>query len=471
LRSLFLRFFGTLAATVLAIWIAVLAYEAVVIQGKFEHVRRVETRAWARQILASLRRNAGDPEGMRATVDEIVRVRDAMYRESGYRKPSWRLQVWQRGTELYATDESSRSGRAPPPGWNEARVADPATGLEVRLAEELVVAWDFGLAGLKVQLTPLLYSIPFLLVPAWFSIRRGLRPVRDVVAAIESRSATDLAPLALSPYRELAPLIDSVNRLMARLSERLARERDFLSNAAHQLKTPLAVIQANAEMLAGAPALAQTVQGVDAAPDQAAASAAYAGLAEGVQDAAHVTHQLLALARSDRDVGSQAVAPCDLADLLRSRLALAAMPALRREIELVLHAPDSCILPLHRESVAALIDNLVDNAIKYSPDGASVEVILEHAEAQEASAPGCVRLSVRDHGPGIPAALRARVFERFFRVPGQDKPGSGLGLAIVDQVARTHGAHLRLADNPDGSGAAPGLNAVVEWPLPAADGA
>jgi two-component system OmpR family sensor kinase len=467
LRSLSLRFFGTFAATVLVIWIAVLSYEAVVIQGRYAWLRKTETNGWAREMVIALRPIARDPAQMLLTTSEMVALRHRQFHDWGYTEPRYRLEVMRGDVPLYAVDSATNAppppGAAVPSGWNEAFERDPATGVTVRLCEEVLIVWSFALAGTPHQFIPLLYSIPFLLLPAWFSIRRGLRPVRDIVRAIESRSAADLAPLPPSPYRELAPLVSSVNRLMARLSERLARERDFLSDAAHQLKTPLAVIQANADLLADLPGALPAD-----APWGQTLRVAHAGLTEGVRDAAHVTHQLLALARSDRDLGTPVLATCDLAELLRSRIGLAVTPARTRGITLALQAPDSVPLLLHRESIAALIDNLVDNAVKYSPDGGYVEVVLERVLTDAGSGETSMRLSVRDHGPGIPAALRSHVFERFFRVPGQDLPGSGLGLAIVAQVARKHGAQVTLDDNPAAPGGEPGLCATVEWSAPAA---
>ncbi len=450
-RSLFLRFFSGFALTMLVIWIGVLWYEAVLIQGHFERAQAVETRAWTRQLVVAARPHAANPAQLRAAMQEIAALRDDMYRETGYPQPAWQLQVWHKGALVYSSPATAGAPGAPAHSWVEV---DAASGLTVRLAQPVVIAWTFALPATAHQFAPLLYCFPFLLLPAWFSIRRGLGPVKDIVAQIEARSATELSPLGPSAYRELAPLVQSVNALMARLSARLAREQEFLIDAAHQLKTPLAVIQANADVLAGA-------------PYEARSRAAHAGLSEGVQDAAHVTHQLLALARSGSDQGGDAFQICDLAELLRSRLALAAALAIRRGIEIDLRAPEQCSLLLCRSSMAALIDNLVDNAVKYSPDGAVVEVVLEQLDMQSAVFDAITRLRVADHGPGIPAALRGQVFERFFRVPGQDAPGSGLGLAIVENAARRNRATVHLSANPHaGASVSAGLCVTVELQAP-----
>jgi signal transduction histidine kinase len=429
LGSLFLRFFGGFAATMLVIWIGVLTYEAVLVQSHFERLQQIETRGWSRQILASLKRHVDHPDQLRGTLREILTVRDDMYHETGFVRPAWRLQVWHGDTLLFALDDGGDQAVS---AWSSSEVSDAASGLKVRLSQQRVVAWRFALAATSHQFAPLLYSFPFLLLPAWLSIRRGLTPVRRIVAQLEGRAANDLSALVPSAYRELAPLVDAINMLMTRLSARLARERDFLVDAAHQLKTPLAVIQVNADLLT-------------MAPDGPRRVAAYAGLGAGVSDAAHVTHQLLALARTGREMGNDAWARHDLAELLRSRLAGAAALAIVRHIELDLNAPEQCLMSMCRESMVALIDNLIDNAIKFSPDGAVVDIALE---ADEDGFPEqTVRLVVRDHGPGIPESLHAQVFERFFRAPGHEMPGSGLGLAIVEHATRQHDAtvHLRAA--------------------------
>lgn len=439
-RSLFWRFFGGFAATMLVIWLGVLWYQAVVLQDHFERVQQVETRGWSRQILASVKGHADHPDRLRSTVMEIMKVREDMYHENGFIRPQWRLQVWRGDTLLFAAADGAGGQGA---SWRQSVARDAASGLSVRLSQQVVIAWRFALAGTSQQFAPLLYCFPFLLLPAWLSIRYGLAPVRHIVAQLEGRAAGDLSALPVSAYRELAPLVDAVNSLMTRLAARLSRERDFLVDAAHQLKTPLAVIQVNADLLT-------------MAPDAGSSRAAHAGLSAGVIDAAHVTHQLLALARTGREMKSDAMAMHDLAELLRSRLALAATLAIRRGIELDLSAPERCLMSMCRESMVALIDNLIDNAIKFSFDDGVVEIALDVGNAPLAQG---MLLRIRDRGPGIPESLQAQVFERFFRVPGQDVPGSGLGLAIVEHAARQHGATVSL------SAARPGLCVTLAFAL------
>ncbi|HEX8463356.1 MAG TPA: ATP-binding protein, partial [Abditibacterium sp.] len=286
-------------------------------------------------------------------------------------------------------------------------------------------------------------ALPFLLIIAFGVIRFGLAPLRSIAAAIESRAGSDLSPVPASPYRELSPLIDAINRLMARLSKRVEHEHEFLSDAAHELKTPLAAIQLNAHLLCAR---------LDRLEQPGRAHESGQGLRDGVARATHVVHQLLALERIEAGVQ---VEPLALDALVRDRLAPAATLALARGIEIEFESSQPCVLPLHRESMAALLDNLIGNAVKYSPPDALVTVTLALDGAG-------TTLTVRDRGPGIAPALRAKVFDRFYRIPGNDQPGSGLGLAIAERAAARNGAAITLQSPAD----AIGLAVQVSWRAP-----
>jgi signal transduction histidine kinase len=311
---------------------------------------------------------------------------------------------------------------------------DPETGVTVRMATEVIGEWMLQTSSVGYYFAPLLFSVPFLLLPAWYIIRVGLRPLKSIVGEIEERSATDLSPLAPSPYQELSPLVGSVNRLMERLTERLEREQEFLVDAAHELKTPLSIIQINADSLTDSLTATRTPQRLEEAGQ---------GLRAGVQRATHTVHQLLALARSGGDRDHASLAVRDLVELVADRLALAGQIAATRGIEIELQAPDRLLMPLHLESMASLIDNLVSNAVKYSPQGGRITVRIAAVEAG-------IELSVADQGPGIPSAMQRKVFERFFRMPDQDQPGSGLGLAIAERAAARNQGAIRLANRPYG---------------------
>lgn len=455
-RSLLRRLLLGFSAVVLAIWLANLGWDIYETRTTKQRDMQRELRASALRILVLMQTmDARPPDAVRPLVRKMEGLHYALYRELGWYIPALQTQVWRRGQLIYASGDAGLPPTLPDvapqrqplrDGWVAAVETDPASGVTVRMATEVIGEWLLQTSSIGYYLAPLLFSLPFLLLPAWYIVRIGLRPLRTIVAEIEERSATDLTPLAPSPFRELSPLVGSVNRLMKRLAERLEREQEFLADAAHELKTPLSIIQINAESLAHA----HTPQRVQEAG---------AGLRQGVQRATHTVHQLLALARSGPDSDAAPLQPLDLVQLVCDRLALAGQLAAARGIDIELQAPQLCAMCLHRESMAALVDNLVGNAVKYSPAGGQVTVRVE-ADA------GLITLSVRDEGPGIAPALQRKVFERFYRLPDQDQPGSGLGLAIAERAASRNGGRISLGNREAG----PGLWVQVVFDATAAKG-
>ncbi|MBA5604108.1 two-component sensor histidine kinase [Duganella sp. FT3S] len=437
-RSLFRRLMLGFCGVMLAIWLANLAWDIHETHTTKQRDMQRELRASALRILVLMQTVDGRPPAqIRPLLHKMEELHYALYRDLGWYVPALQTQVWRHGQLLYASGAPVPAAAAPerlavPDGWVAVIESDPATGVTVRMATQVIGEWLLQTSSIGYYLAPLLFSLPFLLLPAWYIIRVGLRPLRSIVAEIEERSGTDLTPLAPSPFRELSPLVDSVNRLMRRLVERLEREQEFLADAAHELKTPLSIIQINAESLAHA----HTPQRVQEAGE---------GLRQGVRRATHTVHQLLALARSGPDSDAAPLRALDLVELVCDRLALAGPLAAARHIDLELEAPDLCAMCLHRESMAALIDNVVGNAIKYSPDSGRVAVTIT-ADA------GLITLAVRDEGAGIAPGFQRKVFERFYRLPDQDQPGSGLGLAIAERAAIRNRGSIALANRDDGPG-------------------
>lgn len=294
-------------------------------------------------------------------------------------------------------------------------------------------------------LLPLIISIPLLLLPAWLSIRLALRPWREVSAEIAARGPKHLTPLAFRPrHEELRPLVDSVNSLMHRLSESATRERNFIADAAHELRTPIAAIRINVEALQAQHRLTEH-QGE-----------LLSGVLRSIDRATRLVGQLLRLMRSSAEIDASPDEPLALDELLQDRLATLSGLAQARgvELELVTTERDLRVLGA-REGLTSMVDNLVENATKYSPPARVVTVRLAR-EANQAV------LTVSDQGPGIDAALRDRVFDRFFRTPDQTQTGSGLGLAIVRSVVEKHGGQIALGVNPGDGG---GLQVTVRLPL------
>ena len=286
---------------------------------------------------------------------------------------------------------------------------------------------------------PLLVCIPFLLFPAWLSIRIAMRPWNRVVSEIALRTPEDLSPLnAVPKHKELRQMVDAINDFLARLRESTERERVFIADAAHELRTPLAAMRINVEAL----------QGYISSERQ---QALLAGIIRSNSRAARLVNQLLLLMHSEARTDT-VMAPVPLTSLIQDRMAALSPLAAERRIELEFYADDEFCIDGVRERLMSLIDNVIENAIKYSPEGGRVEVAVRTCDA-------FTQLRVSDAGPGIPVELRERVFDRFFRDPNQMQSGSGLGLSIVRAVAQQHNSRVSLSTSEEG-----GLVVTVEFP-------
>ncbi len=293
------------------------------------------------------------------------------------------------------------------------------------------------------SVSPLLLLAPLMALAVWWLAAATLRPLRRVAAEVRSRDAASLEPLSTRGLPdEVAPLVGSLNALLGRLGQSMDAQRAFVADAAHELRSPLTALKLQLQLL-------------QRAADDAARGAATAALTEGVERATRLVEQLLTLARTEPGAAPGAHEPVDLAELAHQAVADAVPFAHARGSRLALDVQpaDDAAVPMHgdRAQLAMLARNLVDNALRYSPPGAQVEVQVA-AEGQ-----GAV-LVVDDDGPGIPAAERGRVFDRFYRGSARDEPGTGLGLAIVRQVAQRHGANVGLSDSGRG-----GLRVEVRW--------
>ncbi len=291
-------------------------------------------------------------------------------------------------------------------------------------------------------LQPLLVAFPLVLLPVWLSVHSGLRPLRRLSSELAQRRPGDLAPLRVTArYAELEPLVRELNTTLARLHALLQRERSLLADAAHELRTPLAVISAQRDRWihsSSAEERHQATQRLDL----------------GIARAGRLVGQLLALARLDAE-GPHEAASVDLADIARDSLAIQAAEAHSRGIELSYRGPDQAPCRGPQQAFESIIDNLVSNAVRYGRVGGRVELQLERQA-------GRMRLEVRDDGPGIAPALQDRLFERFVRGAHDGQNGSGLGLAIVRSAARRIDADIELGPGLDGRGVAFSL----QWALP-----
>ncbi|QDX81314.1 hypothetical protein B9N43_08705 [Denitratisoma sp. DHT3] len=285
-------------------------------------------------------------------------------------------------------------------------------------------------------LKPLALALPLLVLALTLLIRSSLAPLSRLADSIGQRSPDrlDAIPLAGTPG-ELRPILERLNGLLGRIARSMEQERRFTADAAHELRTPLAAMRTHAQV-------------AQASRDEDERRRALANVVAATDRATHLVEQLLTLARLDSGSRGAGLIDCELRACAAEAVARSAPQALARGIELVLE--EGPPLPILGQPVllSVLLRNLLDNAVRYSPPGSQVRVVLERG------ADGVAALAVVDQGPGIPAEERAQVLDRFYRIAGSGESGSGLGLSIVARIAELHGARLALADGPAGRGLA-----------------
>jgi len=313
-------------------------------------------------------------------------------------------------------------------------------GYQVRAFEPLAARAAITRKAAWRMAQPLLLSLPLLALLVWSAAGSGLKPLDALSKALALRNADQLEPvsLALAPA-EAQPLLQSLNALLERLARSIERERAFTADAAHALRTPLAAIKVQAEVAL-------------AARDDAERRHALNQVVAGVERATRLAQQLLALARLDHGAAG-AGQLLDLGALAAAGAAAHADGAVRRGMELEVDAQPGCMLRADPVALSVLLDNLLDNAVKYGRRGGRIAVRVGRDG-------DTVALAVCDDGPGVPEENRAGLARRFYRAPGSQAEGSGLGLAIVDSVARNWDGTLRFGPGLDGRG----LGVTVRFP-------
>jgi two-component system sensor histidine kinase QseC len=284
------------------------------------------------------------------------------------------------------------------------------------------------------MVAPLALGLPVLVLLLWLSIQQALRPLGVLTREIQGRKPDNLVPLDTdAALAEVRPLVLALNELLLRVTDTLEGERRFTSNAAHELRTPLAAIQAQLHVVRNAENAGEREQ-------------ALGQLQRGIERGIRLVGQMLVLARLDPDQPLPDSVALNLGDIAQTVCADLAPLALQRKQTLELQVePGLAPLAGNADMLSMLMSNLIDNAIRYTPQGG-------HIEVRVGSCPTGLRFQVSDDGPGIPADQRERVFDRFYRLDGQDQPGTGLGLAICQRIAELHNARMTLADGLNGRG-------------------
>ncbi|MFM0593451.1 ATP-binding protein [Paraburkholderia dilworthii] len=328
--------------------------------------------------------------------------------------------------------------------YHSFTLRDTTLGHIVRVFEPANTRSDL-VSGVASRIArPTLIALPVLAVLVWFSIGLSLAPLKVLSGAIRSRDVNRLEPVDIGRApTEVRPLVDAINLLLSRLLHSLERERAFTADAAHELKTPLAAIKVQAQV-----ALAE--------PDTALQRLAMERVVQGVDRSARLAEQLLLLARLDVHEKLSTV-PLKPAVVAKDALLANERNAQQKDIRVTLTGDLRAEINAEPVLIGILLDNLLDNAIKYGQTGGSIEVAVEHAADR-------VQLTVRDDGPGVAPGDLDRLTNRFFRATGNQATGSGLGLSIVARIAEHFGADLRLGQ---GLGER-GLSVEVSFPAYAA---
>ncbi len=321
------------------------------------------------------------------------------------------------------------------------RVYSLATPFQViQVAQDMQVRKRMAGALAWRTVAPIAAAAPLLMLIVWCVVSWSLRPVKRARAQVADRRPEDLSPINVPDLPdEIRPLMQELNLLLERMRGAFAQQKQFVGDAAHELRSPLA-------------ALTLQLQSLRRAPDDANRQLAEQRLATGIERATRLVEQLLSMARQENTAESLPAEPVDMADTLRLALSETLAAANAKDIAVEMRGEPQAWIRGRRDDLVLLARNLLDNAIKYTPAGGHIDIRLETSADQ-------VLLLIDDNGLGIPPEERSRVFDRFYRIEGNTQHGSGLGLAIARAVAQRHGATITLEDAPDG-----GLRAKVSFP-------
>ncbi len=431
------RLLITLLASLVLVWIAMLAFGYQKVHEEIHELSDARLQQAARTLLVLDMKRLG--RLVRSETDGPDMPDSAQADEAS----PLAFQAWDaNGQLLIDSANAPETGFDPRPGfatrtldgeaWRSYSVQDSKHGYLLTVLEPLAVR-DHPvreLAGRMAQV--LLLALPILAVLIWLMIRQGFAPLQQLSSAIAERDARALDPF--NPERvpeEALKLVESLNGLLARLAHSLEKERAFTADAAHELRTPLAAIKVQAEV-----ALAAS----DAATRQQALKQVIAG----VDRSTHLVQQLLQLARLEhgtRDLRQM----LDLGELAAQVVAARADAALQRGMDISLEAEPGCALTGDAVMLRVLLDNLIDNAIKYGRADGAIEVRVQRDGEH-------LVLRVSDDGAGVPESDFERLRDRFYRIEGSAASGSGLGLSIVEKIAAAHAATMQFQTGINGRG-------------------
>ncbi|QJR16253.1 ATP-binding protein [Usitatibacter palustris] len=327
--------------------------------------------------------------------------------------------------------------------WRAFRRTDRHNGVVIIVAHG-VADRDELVRGLAMRLmVPLAVGLPLLAIALWLAVARALRPLEQLAREVRSREPGHLAAIAAPDVpSEVEPLVTATNQLFARLERAFENERRFTGDAAHELRTPLAALRTQAEV-----ALTTT--------NDERRCRALGQVVDGVERATRVVEQMLTLARMDAGDALPAFAKVDIAEICREVILEVGGDSRDRGVGVLLDAQSRPLVPGDPVMLLALLRNLLDNALRFAPDGGQVRVSVTVGGDR-------ARVTVEDSGPGVAPDVGARIFDRFYRGPDGRGPGSGLGLSIASRVVELHGGSIAASRSP----ALGGLRIEISLPAP-----
>ena len=425
--SLRRRLLGLLLGGVAAAWLVTMVFSYIDAHHEVDELFDAQL-AQAAQTLLAL-----------ASHDEGEGVEDLGEATHKYQR-RLRFQIWRAdGKLLMRSNNAPESPLTEARGFSETRGEDghwrhfsqwnDEHSLQVQVSENHHIRDDLiGHIAWRL-IIPALFGLPLIGLWVWLASRLGLSSLDGVARQIASRDPQQLQAIhPASAPAEIRPLVEALNGLFQRVEQTIDAERRFTADAAHELRTPLAALQAQLQVAQRA----RNGEEHDRSLQQ---------LQSGLSRAARLVDQMLQLARLDPESGLPHPQPVDLTALGEAVCADLGAQIIARNIDFSFESPGPAIVTGHAEWLRVLIRNLVDNAVRYTPEGGTVTVRIERQN-------GRLTLAVSDSGPGIPAAQRSAVLQRFHRLDQGGQPGSGLGLAIVARIAELHAAQLYLGTSP-----------------------
>lgn len=321
--------------------------------------------------------------------------------------------------------------------WRLVWLTTPDGKYRIVVGQEKEYREDMALSIVTSQRVPWLIALPLMLLLLVWLVSRALSPLHKLASQLRQRSPDDSSKLEIKrPPQEIKPLLDSLNQLFSRTGELMLRERRFTSDAAHELRSPLAALKVQAEVA--------QLAGNDAPVREHALN----NLTAGIDRATRLVDQLLILSRLDSLAALDDIQYVSLSDLLQSAVMDAYHPAQREGMDIRLELRDKHVsLRGQALLLSLMVRNVLDNAVRYSPGGSVVNVILSNRE-----------ICITDNGPGVSPEFLPTLGERFFRPPGLEKTGSGLGLSIVTRIASLHGMNARFSNVEEG-----GFSVRITW--------